>query len=235
MIRELIHENAGAQRTLARVTFAVFDTQTKVNDRIKLPIISTGRPFSYYRKVFFQGRSEAEVLRDLQGKRIADVGCGLTPFVGDSMFQACERAGIEFYGIDPKIGKDFVFGPFDRIKVWATGGRGRLDPRAPGTQRALSASADELPFDNDALDLILSSFLLSVWISDARVLNDIYAEFHRVLKPGGQVKVYPQALWSPRRARDIPALAGFDVRQEFKFDYYVMSYPPAYVTTLTKK
>ena len=49
----------------------------------------------------------------LRGKVIVDVGCGLTPYLADSMFQACRREGIEFYGIDPKIGQGFRFGAFD--------------------------------------------------------------------------------------------------------------------------
>jgi SAM-dependent methyltransferase len=230
--------NEQIQTLLSATTFKLLTLHTAATSRVKVPVISTGRPFRFYREVFFDGRTEGEILGELSGKVVVDVGCGLTPFLSDSMFQACERAGIQFYGIDPKIGKDFVFGGFDRLKSRATGSRGRLDPQAPGTERALAALADQLPFENGQVDLILSSFLLTVWIHEEAALAKIFEEFNRVLKPGGSARIYPQPKWNPRQInhrRLAEALSKFDVRQEFRASRHLIYYPPAYTTILTKR
>ena len=52
-------------------------------------VVNTSRPFSYYRKVFFNDRSEVSILETLQGKKLVDIGCGYTPYAEDSMFRAC--------------------------------------------------------------------------------------------------------------------------------------------------
>ena len=87
------------QLALANMTFRVVDSFTRASNRLLLPVISTGRPFSYYRKIFFDNKPGSTVLRELQGQCILDIGCGLTPYVSDSMFQACHNAGVDFYGI----------------------------------------------------------------------------------------------------------------------------------------
>ncbi|MBT8149125.1 MAG: hypothetical protein KJO24_04300, partial [Gammaproteobacteria bacterium] len=82
------------QAALTAVTFKTLKAGTTLYNRFSLPVISTGRPFSYYRTVFFADAPAGEVLATLQGKTVVDVGCGLTPYVSDSMFQACREAGI---------------------------------------------------------------------------------------------------------------------------------------------
>ena len=221
----------------ARAMFGVMRIQTRAYDLFKLPVISTGRPFEFYRRIFFDGRSEQQVFKELWGKRIVDVGCGLTPYLSNSMFQACEAAGIEFYGVDPKIGKDFRFGAFDRLKSRVTGGA-TLDPEAPGTaERALAAFADQLPFADGSVDLMLSSWLLTVWLQDEALLARILAEAYRVLKPGGELRCYPQPHWPSYFHSEVfwQAAHRFEIRQDFKVGVLPLSSPPAYMTTLRKK
>lgn len=224
--------------TLTEGSFAFLRMSSAVT-ALGIPVISTGRPFSFYRKVLFGGRSERDVLAELQGKVVVDVGCGLTPYLADSMFQACRRAGVEFYGVDPKIGRGFKFGRFDLLKSIATGARNAPDPHAPGLERAIAATADTLPFADQSVDTILSNFLLGAWIRDERALARIFGEFLRVLRPGGKVRFYPQPKWNPgrfRRAEFRDVIARFEVRQEFRMgraDFW--TYPPAYMTELTKR
>ena len=200
-------------------------------------MISTGRSFYYYRKIFFDNNSFSTVLQELQGQCILDIGCGLTPYASDSMFQACYNAGVDFYGIDPKLAEGFKLGPFDRAKIMATGG-GKMNPDAPGLEKGIAAVADDLPFDDESVDLILSCYLLFAWIGDEDILESIFREFYRVLKPGAKVKIFPTPNYDAGTIRH-PGLEqimqGFDVEQEF-FDSVLRrtQFPPAYLRTMRK-
>lgn len=221
-------------RNLSRVTFAGVRIVTGASNRLGLPVISTGRPFAFYRHVFFGGKSETDVLAELAGQRIVDVGCGLTPYTPDSMFQACLRNDVEFYGVDPKLGEGLKLGAFDRLKVGLTRGSG-LDPNAPGEARRLGCYADAMPFEDASVDLILSSWALGVWIRDPDVIERIFVEFRRVLKPGAQVRVYPTMhaddARNPGDLADV--LRAFEVKQWFCAGFDPLNLPPAYVTQHT--
>lgn len=221
----------------ADATFRLFRLQTDLYNRFSLPVISTARPFSFYRKAFFDNRSERAVLDELQGKVILDIGCGFTPYMPDSMFQACRRAGIDFYGVDPKLGQKPRFNLIDTVARWSTNLRAPMDPNAPGEAWRIGAMADNLPFADGAVDLILSSWLLEVWLSDPDILASIYREFARVLKPGGQARLMPQPKLTPGtrgRAFD-DALQAFDVHQKPLPVGSPNLFPPAYLTILTRR
>jgi SAM-dependent methyltransferase len=225
------------QTALADMTFSVVDSFTRASNRLLLPVISTGRPFSYYRKIFFDNKPASTVLRELQGQCILDIGCGLTPYVSDSMFQACHNAGVDFYGIDPKLAEGFKLGPFDRAKIMATGS-GKINHDAPGLEKGIATLADDLPFDDESVDLILSCYVLFAWIGDEDNLESIFREFHRVLKPGGEVKIFPAPNYDTGKIR-LPGLQrvmrGFDVKQEFFASVLHMTqFPPAYMRTMFK-
>ncbi len=218
-----------------RTLFGIVAVQTWASEQLGLPAISTGRPFAFYRKVFFDERSEASVLAELDGKRVVDVGCGLTPFVPDSMFRACHDAGIDFFAVDPKLAEGFKFGSFDRLKVVFNNGA-RPDPNAPGEERRIASTADKLPFDDRSVDLVLSAWLLFVWLSEERALDSTFAEVKRVLKPGGTLRVYPTPRWNDSRLGTLPAemFRGFAVQQRFIGGLDIVNLPPAYVTTFRK-
>ena len=214
--RKIIEQTLG--RPIANMSFAVMHRYVRSAQRRGVAMMHTARPFSYYRKVFYRGESKSAVLESLQGKRLVDVGCGYTPYAGDSMFRACHDAGIEFYGVDPLIATDINFGFKERALAIATGGSGRFSASAPGLSKALSATAQELPFDDQSIDEILISYLLFVWIEDEDVLADILGEFLRVLKPGGIVKLYPLYEWrfiSVKNQRLKNVLAKFRIEQTF--------------------
>ena len=134
------------------------------------------------------------------------------------MFRACHDEGIEFYGIDPVIGTDIKFGIRERAVARATGGSGRFSIDSPGLANALSAKAQELPFEDNSVDEILCSYLLFVWIEDEDLLADVFTEFLRVMKEGGSIKLYPLFEWryqhfKNKRLRDI--LSHFKIAQTF--------------------
>ena len=200
-------------------------------------MLHTARPFSYYRKVFYNSQPKSVVLKSLHDKRVVDVGCGYTPYAEDSMFRACHDAGIEFYGVDPLIGTDIKFGFKERAMARATGGSGRFSTHPPGLSKALSASAEELAFEDQSVDEILCSYLLFVWIEDEEVLADILGEFLRVLKPGGLVKLYPLYEWRFMRFRNKRlqnVLANFKVEQTFVHGGRDLRVMPSMLTEMTK-
>lgn len=218
---------------MSDATFAVMRSQVRLAARLDLPAISTGRPFAFYRKVFFDGRGEADVLAELRGRVIADVGCGLTPFVPNSMFQACHRAGIEFYGVDPKLDGGLRLGRFDRFKTAVNGGA-TPDPNAPGADRRVASLAGDLPFEDGSVDLMLSSFLLFVWLVDDAPLTDIFEEALRVLRPGGTLQIYPTPRWTEGRIG--PRLwelvsRRMTVRQVFFGSPDIANLPPGFTTS----
>ena len=227
------------QSTLSAFTFRGMKANADFYDFFSLPVISTGRSFAYYRKIFFGNRSEGEVLRALVGKRIVDVGCGLTPYVSDSMFQICRKQGIDFFGVDPKFADGFRLRPLDVAKIRAVGGRGKISPRASGLEKSVGAHADELPFDDGSIDLILSNFLLYAWIQDESVLENIYREFHRVLNVGGEVRIYPAPELEVNRTRHAglrEVMEKFEITQRFTARWLNLAqYPPAYMMTMRKK
>ena len=182
-------------RPVANLSFTAMQNYLRSAQRRGVSMMHTARPFAFYRKVFYGNQSRGTVLNALQDKRIADVGCGYTPYASDSMFRACHDAGIEFYGIDPLIGTDIRFSLRDRALVRATGGRAQFNRNAPGLEKALSTTAQDLPFEDASVDEILCSFLLFVWIEDEETLAEILGEFLRVLRPGGSIKLYPLHEW----------------------------------------
>ncbi|HET8707957.1 MAG TPA: methyltransferase domain-containing protein, partial [Pseudomonadales bacterium] len=94
-----------------------------------------------------------------------------------------------------------------------------------------------LPFKNQSVDIILSSWLLFAWIQDEALLIKIFSEFDRVLKPGGKISFYPSQHLSRLKVR-YPALsqiwAPYHKQQHFVVGLNPGSLPPAYVTHLHK-
>lgn len=227
--------NLGAP--IANISFAMMHTYVKSVQRYGVSMMHTARSFAYYRKVFYKNQSKAVVLASLEGKRIVDIGCGYTPFAEDSMFRACDDAGIEFYGVDPVIANDIKFGPRERAMAIATGGGGVFNAKAPGLERALSIRAENLPFDDESVDEILCSYLLFVWVEKEEDLADILGEFLRVLKPGGVVKLYPLYEWHFMRFKDQrlkSILANFSIEQTFVHGGRDMRVTPSLLTELVK-
>ena len=224
---------------VSSLVYSAVKTGTGVYGLSPFPIVSTGRSFEYYRKIFFENKSEHQVLTELKGKVIADIGCGLTPYVSDSMFQACRRKDIAFYGIDPKLENGFKFGLLDMLKVRIVGGGEKIDPDARGLEKGIGTLADDLPFDDDSVDLVLSNYAMYAWINDDAILEGIFEEFHRVLKPGGKVMIYPTPhliTQKPKNASFREIMSGFEIEQKFGGDTLLfVKYPPAYMTTYIKR
>ena len=222
---------------IANISFAAMQSYLRSVQRRGVGMMHTARPFSFYRKVFYGNQSRTQVLKSLRDKRVVDVGCGYTPYATDSMFRACHDAGIEFYGVDPLLSTKIAIGPKERALARLTGGSGSFESNPPGLSKALPTSAQMLPFDDACVDEILCSYLLFVWIKDEEVLADILSEFLRVLKPDGQVKLYPLYEWRLMRFQSTrlkSVLKQFKLKQTFvhgRGDWRVM---PSMLTELFK-
>ena len=64
--------NREIQSKLSSLTLRGLKANADFYDFLSLPVISTGRSFAYYRKIFFGNRSQRDVLATLVGKRIVD-------------------------------------------------------------------------------------------------------------------------------------------------------------------
>lgn len=224
-------------RPVANVSVAMMQNYIRSSRRRGISMLHTARPFDLYRKIFFDGQSRARLLADLQNKAIVDIGCGYTPYARDSMFRACHDAGIEFYGVDPLIDEHISFGIRDRALAIATGGSGKFSKRPPGLDRAISAQAQNMPFDDASVDDILCCFLLFVWINDETVLRDILKECLRILKPGGSLKLFPLQEWrlvNIHNSQLSLLLEQFSVEQTFIHGYGDWRIMPAMLTKLTR-
>jgi len=145
------------------------------------------------------------------------------------MFRACYDAGIEFYGVDPIIEENITFKARDSVFTRLTGGSGHLDPDAPGVERAICAMADDLPFPDNEIDTILCCWLILIWINEEEELLNIFTEFHRILKVGGNISIYPLPDWNSFQFKSEvlkSLLKKFNYTQEFIYEPFNFLYPP---------
>ena len=229
--------NSKYQEALAGITFQIMHAGMALYGTFNIPVISTTRPLRFYRRVLFDNQSKEQLQQNLQGKVLVDIGCGLTPFIEDSMFQWCRRQGIDFYGVDPKVKDGFKFGTFDRLKSRATGARTVPNPAIGGLEKTIATYANELPFEDNSVDIILSCWLVLSWIRDDALLHATFREFDRVLKPGGSIRIFPTGsviqlqqkypqLWQ--------ILKHYDIEQRFIASPDIISVPPAYASKFFK-
>lgn len=199
--------------------------------------ITTGRPFSYYRKVFFDDQTSQAVFASLKGKKVIDIGCGYSPYSEESMFRACHNEGIDFYGVDPVIRQNITFKAKDVLLTSLTGGTGHYDINAPGLERALSANADDLPFSDNTIDMVLSCWFIPIWIDTEEELFADLEELYRILKVGGTINLYPSPdcdslTFNNQKVRSL--LDKFNFSERFIFEPFDFMYPPTNQLILTK-
>lgn len=220
---------------VANLSHGLMVTGVNLWSAVKLPVMSTGRNFEFYRQILFEGKPAEELLHSLQGKTIVDIGCGHTPYLSDSMFQTCHRHGIDFYGVDPKLDGKLNNDLYNKFLQRFTGAKGQYDVTGPGTQtHCIAGFAHELPFEDRSVDIILSSFLMFVWLNDAAILTSIMHEFERVLKPGGEMRFFPQPHWDKLADETFgQVVSRYTVRQKF---YPLLTHGalPSYLTILQK-
>ena len=118
----------------------------------------------------------------------------------------------------------------------AFGSRGQFDSNALGLERALATHADQLPFDDASVDVILCSYLMFVWLNDEHDLAKIFNEYLRVLKPEGIVKLYPFYQWRYTQFETtelLNALSKFRIQQHFVHGGLDFRVTPSMLTEFT--
>ncbi|MCB9641008.1 MAG: class I SAM-dependent methyltransferase [Myxococcales bacterium] len=226
------------QDRMAEITYWTLRAEITAARWFRMNSLSTSRSFWLYRQLFFEGRSEEEVLSSLRDQVIVDVGCGFTPYFSDSMFQACEAAGISFYGVDPVLAKGMRSPWYARTVAFLTGSRGRYLAEPAGLERTLGVYADDIPLASGSVDKIFASVSLFIWVDREEDLAKIFKEFHRLLREGGEVHVYPLPPWESLRWRSVDflsALNAFSISQVFVSAGLRWESMPAYRTVFKKK
>ncbi len=109
------------------------------------------------------------------GSRVVDVGCG----EGGHSLRLAERFGLRVCGVDPV--QRHVDIATDELRAAAA-----TRPQLQQQVRFILGTAEQLPFDEATVDLVWCRDVL-VHVAD---LDRAYAEFRRVLRPGGRALVY---------------------------------------------
>lgn len=129
------------------------------------------------------GRSTPSVLArfllrpsQFRGKKLLDVGCGLTALHAD-------LASIGF----PPAYSAVVDGCSDVI-AW----QNRVNPEAHAHQ----SLGTELPFKNAIFDIVISNFCMPSWAHSPGEIRDFFRETRRVLRRGGILAVNPMIVYT---------------------------------------
>lgn len=171
-------------------------------ERLMRKIPSTARDADYYRGSFFP---ECETEQDLldylnqnNGKLVMDVGSGLThknPYSLINVVARDKKTKAIFLGIEPRIGEgQEAFGRKDKrdlISAIRRRRKERLLVGTPGQKYAIAAEVPGLALENGQVDIILSSFLIGYWITKREKLLEIFQEFWRLLREGGEIRLHP--------------------------------------------
>ncbi len=226
--------SSAVQPIVSNSTFEAVRLFMSIYESLNIPIISTTRTFKFYREALFDGLDESVLSRQLGGKVLVDIGCGLTPYSSDSMFQWCRRNEIDFYAVDPKLTQGFKLGLFDSFKSIASGAPAALDQNIGGMDKAIGSYSNNLDFGDNSVDIIVSCWLVFSWLRSEKAILDSFVEFDRVLKPGGEIRLYPTPFWDNLK-KSYPSinslLEKYTVEQRFKMNIKLL---PFYSTTLTK-
>ncbi len=147
---------------------------------------------------------------DLKDKKILDVGAGSAYFAKDA-----KNYGVNVTALDPMYLLERGRQKFFQEKVWQRIKR-FLTGKEKDLPAAVAAIGEELPFKDGSFDLITSVYSAYHHTENKVSLKKNILEAVRVLKPGGQLLVYPVS--SPG-SKDILTNENDDVQQEFS-DYF---------------
>jgi len=144
------------------------------------------------------------MLEYLKGKLVIDIGSGMTHKNPYSLINLIARndsknTGVNFIGIEPKVNND-KFSMVDRIRFSINNflrilhrqiQNKNIHKDTPGEKNIIPAKAEELPFNKEVADIILSDFLVGYWIKEPDQILKILNEFCGTLKSNGQIRLYP--------------------------------------------
>ena len=129
------------------------------------------------------GLSEA----DIKNKRVLDVGAGARTFASH-----CIRTGInrEIYSLKPRIGETY---PEEEKEITAIIGE---KEKKEIDSKTVKAVMENMPFKDQSMDLVLAENAMPGFDSEKgeemrSSVQNSFDEIIRVLKPGGEARLYP--------------------------------------------
>jgi len=130
-------------------------------------------------------------LDDLRGKKILDIGSGLNQLANE-----LKPLGIDIISLDPFYGLSRE----EREAIYKSGyedGPEKLKELLDQLESENSSSSlvagrsEALPFDDESFDLIISHYGSPFYAEDGEKVEKFFSEQSRVLKSGGEARVYP--------------------------------------------
>jgi ubiquinone/menaquinone biosynthesis C-methylase UbiE len=113
---------------------------------------------------------------DLDGKVVADLGCGGSNFGAD-----LHEAGIDAYVVGVDISPDSIDFPIQR-------------ENEQNYTRRIQGNLSSLPIRSGSVDIALATYSLPFWSRNVEETRQFYREIARVTKLGGLISIYPIAV-----------------------------------------
>lgn len=167
-------------------------------------IPSSATTAEHYRKVLFGDLTKESVeglMQSLSGQVILDVASGLNHLYGESLIRRVHEYNktvpvdkrIHILGIEPKAGYKVgdLLG-FKQEEIAQAQQGYKVDESFNEKEYIIPETADQMRSVPDAsVDKILSHLFVPGYIENNSKLLSIFEEFYRVLKMGGEIRVYP--------------------------------------------
>jgi ubiquinone/menaquinone biosynthesis C-methylase UbiE len=109
-------------------------------------------------------------LSAFEGATVYDLGCGMSD-LGAELAARGVQAAVTGFDRNPNAFRRYG--------------------RTSSSTRAVVASLDTLPAEDDSADIVLATYSLPMWGKDSQEIQDFFDEGQRVVKPGGILSVFP--------------------------------------------
>ncbi|MDO8523110.1 MAG: methyltransferase domain-containing protein [bacterium] len=127
---------------------------------------------------------------DLRGKKILDIGSGLNQLANE-----LKEDNLDITSLDPlyalsaeereALYEDYEDGSEELQKLLH---QLKSENRS---SKLVAGRSDALPFANDSFDLIISHYGSPFYAEDAEKVTQFFSELNRVLRSGGEARIYP--------------------------------------------
>ena len=139
----------------------------------------TGRNWHSYAQHLFADIPKKNLVGYLANKDFLDIGSGLNHIYQDGLVYKVFRNGNKN-------------GTEDRSRNSSRKKAIGMDIHPfPNSNRFKHGSIYNTKLSNSSFDIITSQYLVYYWIDDVKGLKKVFKEIHRILKKGGQFRIYP--------------------------------------------
>ncbi len=130
-------------------------------------------------------------IEDLRGKKILDIGAGLNQLANE-----LKNENLDIVSLDPF----YALSKVEREEIYERGyedGPEKLKElldqlkSKDGSSKLIAGRSEALPFPNDSFDLIISHYGSPFYAENAEKIEQFFLELSRVLKSGGEARIYP--------------------------------------------